>query len=125
MKNGVFGAKYIHKVCSMDIKSDFYRKWRYLACSMDITLSKYNIVTASSASRYYCSGHFCDQFFTKFNDTECVYDREPERSQVIRTMLYIFDLPIKSGRRDLQQTQQQQQQQQERRKRLRMLDPMP
>ena len=27
---------------------------------------------ASSASRYYRKGHFCDQFFTKLNDTECV-----------------------------------------------------
>ena len=25
-------------------------------------------------------GHFCDQFFTKFNDTGCVCDRESERS---------------------------------------------
>ena len=37
---------------------------------------------ASSASRYYRKGHLCDQFFTKFNDTECVYDREPEWSPV-------------------------------------------
>ena len=37
---------------------------------------------ASSASRYYRKGHFCDQFFINFNDTECVYDREPERSRV-------------------------------------------
>ena len=37
---------------------------------------------ASSASRYYRNGHFCDQFFINFNDTECVYDREPERSRV-------------------------------------------
>ena len=29
---------------------------------------------ASSASR-------CDQFFTKLNDTECVYNMEPERSR--------------------------------------------
>ena len=37
---------------------------------------------ASSTSRYYHKGHFCNQFFPKFNDTECVYDREPERSRV-------------------------------------------
>ena len=28
---------------------------------------------SSAASRYYCMGHFCDQFFTKFDDTEYVY----------------------------------------------------
>ena len=27
---------------------------------------------ATSANRHYRKGHFCDQFFTKFNDTECV-----------------------------------------------------
>ena len=37
---------------------------------------------AYSASLYYHKGHFCDQLFTQFNDTECVYDREPERSRV-------------------------------------------
>ena len=37
---------------------------------------------ASWARPYYRKGHFCDQFFTKFNDTEYVYDREPERSRV-------------------------------------------
>ena len=31
---------------------------------------------ASLASRYYRNRHFCDQFFTKFTDAECVYDRE-------------------------------------------------
>ena len=39
---------------------------------------------SSAASRYYCRGHFCDQFFTKFDDTEYVEyvnDRDPERSQ--------------------------------------------
>ena len=25
---------------------------------------------SSAAIRYYCKGHFCDQFFTKFDDTE-------------------------------------------------------
>ena len=25
---------------------------------------------SSAASSYYCKGHFCDQFFTKFDDTE-------------------------------------------------------
>ena len=28
--------------------------------------------TAYSSSRYYRKGHFCDQFFTQFNDTESV-----------------------------------------------------
>ena len=28
---------------------------------------------SSAASRYYCKGHFCDQFFTKFDETEYVY----------------------------------------------------
>ena len=37
---------------------------------------------APSATRYYRKGHFCDRFFAKFNDTESVYDREPERSRV-------------------------------------------
>ena len=37
---------------------------------------------SSAASRYYCKGHFCDQFFTKFDGTEYVYDRDPERSRV-------------------------------------------
>ena len=34
-----------------------------------------NVVSgiSSAASRYYCKGHFCDQFFTKFDDTEYVY----------------------------------------------------
>ena len=49
---------------------------------MDISLSKYGVGMASSASCYYSKGHFCDQFLTKFNDTECVYDRELERSCV-------------------------------------------
>ena len=26
-----------------------------------------------AASRYYCKGHLCDQFFMKFDDTEYVY----------------------------------------------------
>ena len=37
---------------------------------------------ASSASRSYRKGNFSDQFFTKFNDTECVYNRESGQSQV-------------------------------------------
>ena len=37
---------------------------------------------SSAAIRYYCKGHFCDQFFTKFDDTEYVYARKPERSRV-------------------------------------------
>ena len=28
---------------------------------------------SSAASCYYCKGHFCDQFLTKFDDTEYVY----------------------------------------------------
>ena len=28
---------------------------------------------SSTAIRYYCKGHFRDQFFTKFDDTEYVY----------------------------------------------------
>ena len=31
---------------------------------------------ASSASRYYRKGHFCDQFFAKFNHAECAYDSQ-------------------------------------------------
>ena len=71
-------------MCSMGIKTDFCvcRRWRHLACSMDISLSKHGVGMSSSASRYYSKGHFCNQFFTKFNDTECVYDREPERIRV-------------------------------------------
>ena len=29
----------------------------------------------SSAASCYCKGHYCDQFFTKFDDTEYVYQR--------------------------------------------------
>ena len=35
---------------------------------------------ASSASRYYRKGNFCDQFVTKFNDTVCMYNREPKQA---------------------------------------------
>ena len=42
----------------------------------------YCVGMASSASRCYRKGQFCDQQFTKFNDTECLYDREPERGPV-------------------------------------------
>ena len=37
---------------------------------------------ASSTIRYYRKGHFCNQLFPPFNDTECVHDREPEPSRV-------------------------------------------
>ena len=37
---------------------------------------------ATSASRFPSGGHFCDRLFTKSGDTECVYDREPERTQL-------------------------------------------
>ena len=30
---------------------------------------------SSAVSRYYCKGHFCDQIFTKFDDTWYVYQR--------------------------------------------------
>ena len=40
-------------------------------------------VKISSATRYCRKGHFCDQFFTKFNDTTvCMIDKELERSLV-------------------------------------------
>ena len=36
----------------------------------------------SSARCYYRKGNICDQFFTQFNDTEWVHNRQPERSRV-------------------------------------------
>ena len=50
-----------------------------------LDISKFAVLEAEwppSASRYYRKGHFCDQFFAKFTDTECAYDREPERSRI-------------------------------------------
>ena len=41
-----------------------------------------------SASHYYCKGHSCEQLFTKFNDTEWVYNREPERRRVTSLRLW-------------------------------------
>ena len=43
---------------------------------------------ASSASRY-------DQFFTKLNDTECVYNNEPERSWVTSNLIIIRIITMK------------------------------
>ena len=44
--------------------------------------------TASLASRYCRKGNVCDQFFTKFNDTEWVHNSEPERRWVT-SLLYV------------------------------------
>ena len=79
----------------------FSTKWRQVDCSTDIIFieqpeplrhSMKQVLSeplrcvgsgiASSGSHCYRKGHFCDQFFTKFHDTDCVYDREPERSRV-------------------------------------------
>ena len=49
---------------------------------MDLFIDVRCVGMVTSASRYCHKGHFCDQFFTKFNDTEFVYDREPERRRV-------------------------------------------
>ncbi len=54
------------------------RGWAHWA-----TLTQYvGSGTDSLASRYYRKGNVCDQFFTKFNDTEWAHNRELERSRV-------------------------------------------
>ena len=50
----------------------------HLACTMDVILSKFALLEAEflllrAIRPYYSKGHFCDQFFTKFDDTGHVY----------------------------------------------------
>ena len=40
------------------------------------------VVPLYKTGHYYCKGNVCDQFFTQFNYTEWVRNREPERSQL-------------------------------------------
>ena len=55
----------------MDIKSDFAGIGTSVFYGHNFIKVRC-VGMASSATRYYCKGHFCDQFFTKFNDTESV-----------------------------------------------------
>ena len=57
-------------------KRDFCRKWRHLTCYMVIMLLKYAVLEAKWLLRQ-AATIVRDTSATKFNDTECVYDREP------------------------------------------------
>ena len=84
-KRVFFLPKWLHKACSIYSKSDLFREVVPPSLFYGHNCIEIRNGLFGEPLLYYRKGHFCNQFFTKFNDTECiVYDREPERSRVAR-----------------------------------------
>ena len=96
-----FCTKWVHKAGSNPTNHASWklcrsRRWPHLACSMDVIVSKFALLEAEffcGEPLLNCKGHFCDQLFTKFDDTEYVYQcmiGTPSEAGLPASYIYIF-----------------------------------